>query len=265
MIGEAPCGPAVVDSVDELLFMERFVDWVREPISEEPIFAWHCYAVELGLRLTNSGGTVAVTELPLSHNSSASNTAGLAAARAALEDRYRQRLPLMTSTGQIVVVKPKWGVTWLASRVIRGVGRRIRARWAYMNCKVATRRWQTEVADLRLTFDAVVLANPGRAVRVFNASSNTRAAFPTIDLCRANTPVRFELVNHDDVFSCVVADKALAGHRASGESPMLHPAAALTAVTNLHSSHVRRLCKQAGEPRYLGWHLPTGYWLIWVR
>lgn len=135
LIGEHFDGPAVVDSIDEVLIMIPRRVFARERLSEAPEFAWHAYAVEYGLRLRNAGLRVCAVDVPLTHNSLSLNIEDLEAAHAGLARAYPDAMPVQTPNGLLncaagvrrrrgLIGRHGWRANWLRYSVAAHVGRR---------------------------------------------------------------------------------------------------------------------------------------------
>ena len=129
LIGIPAPDPAVVDSLDEVVFVVPRDLVLRHPITEDPELAWHAYAVEYGLRLRSLGKQVGAVDLAVTHNSLTINLDKLDVAHRHVGERYPAQLPMWTTCGPIGSVKSRlreipairehgWRLLWLRQSLI---------------------------------------------------------------------------------------------------------------------------------------------------
>jgi hypothetical protein len=124
LIGRSAPTPVPVQTLDEVLFMARRDDLLREPLSEDPQLAWHAYAVEYALRMRAAGRQVGAVDTAITHNSITVNLARLDDAHRHVGTLYPQERPIRTTCGTVTAPKRQWralrmlrehprGRTWL--------------------------------------------------------------------------------------------------------------------------------------------------------
>lgn len=101
VIGEAVSGPRDVDSLDEVLLLVRRDQVLKEPLTEDPLLAWHAYGVEYCARVRSAGLRAVALDIPLTHNSLTTNLDALDLAHQRVGDLYPGLLPLRTTCGTI--------------------------------------------------------------------------------------------------------------------------------------------------------------------
>lgn len=124
LIGDPAPDPVPVDTLDEVLFMARRSDLLREPLTEHPDLAWHAYAVEYALRVRSAGRLAGAVDTAITHNSLTVNLARLDEAHRAVGDLFPDLLPIRTTCGTVtgrgrdwrdlpVVREHRWRRSWL--------------------------------------------------------------------------------------------------------------------------------------------------------
>lgn len=156
-----------VESVDEVLFVVERERVLRDPISEADALAWHAYAVEYGARIRRAGLTVAVADIPLTHNSLTANLARLDVAHRSIAAQYPDLLPIHTTCG--LVTSP-------SQRPWPTVGSGVRAGARQIRDLLTARRhvgWRPDVmvANLRFEIDRLISGHRG-AIRVINLTDD---------------------------------------------------------------------------------------------
>jgi hypothetical protein len=100
-IGEPAPVPRDVDTLDEVLLMAPRTQLLAEPLSEDPLLAWHAYGVEYALRMRRAGRRAVARDIPLTHNSLSTNLAKLDLAHRHVGDAYPELLPIRTTCGTV--------------------------------------------------------------------------------------------------------------------------------------------------------------------
>jgi hypothetical protein len=248
LVGEPVAEPADVDSVDELLFMVPRRIVVCERLTESPAMAWHAYAVEYGLRLRRLGLRVGVTHIPVTHNSLATNRAGLDVAHARVAARYRDMLPVRTTCG-VLTRKTVTGShrNWLAmqnSRLRRGAAFVCAAQnvQGYSNAPFV-------YADIRFGIDEIIGRAPGRRLWIIN---NTRDQRFNDD----EGPVELKRLGNSVLLSA----------RQASDLPLIAdhcPRDAWLLVTNMAPHDIGVVAASfARRDHIVGFHASIGYWML---
>jgi hypothetical protein len=250
LLGDPAAHPAPVDCVDEALFIvpRRLLE--REPLTEDPNFAWHAYAVEYGLRARAQGLRVRAVDIPLTHNSLTVNLDRLDVAYAALAASYPGAMPVMTPQGLV------------------GGPARARDRTSFLSAHRWRYRWLREsrdaragsraaggspciLADIRMDVDellAHVSSDPPLLiVNVDHHGSFVDARPAPLSLMRAGLPIR--------VASATLAEVPATVTRSAQGGPAL--------VTNLDLEGVELLSSELPrERRIVGFRTSIGYWML---
>lgn len=100
-IGISAPEPIDVDSLDEVLLMVARDRVLRDPISEDPLLAWHAYGVEYACRVRGAGQRAVACDLEITHNSLTVNLARLDEAHQRVGQLFPQLLPIRTTCGTI--------------------------------------------------------------------------------------------------------------------------------------------------------------------
>lgn len=246
LLGDAAPHPVPVDTVDELLFVipRRLLE--REPLPEDPEFAWHAYAVEYGLRVRAQGRRVCAVDIPLTHNSLTANLDRLEDAYAAIAAKHPAGMPVQTPQGMVPRVPERgrrlhahrWRYRWLLGSVRAQQGRR------------AVRAASWVLVDVRLDIDDVVARLPdGPPLLVVNVDADGGFADERpgpLKLSRAGRPVRFTSGTRDQVPAALAA---------AGDGPVL--------LMNLRLQDVRAFAGPVAARRPLmGYWSSLGYWAL---
>jgi hypothetical protein len=250
LLGDPAAEPAPVDCVDEALFIipRRLLE--RDPLTEDPNFAWHAYAVEYGLRARAQGLQVCAVDIPLTHNSLTVNLDRLDVAYAALASSYPDAMPVMTPQGLV------GGPARVRDRTSFLGAHRWRYRWLResRNARAGSRAAggsQCVLGDIRIHVDEL-LAQVSSDPPLLIVNSDRHSSFldeqpRPLPLSRAGRPVRVASAPPDEVAALV--DRFAAG------GPAL--------LTNLRLEDVERLTSQLPrEPLIVGFRTSIGYWML---
>lgn len=248
LIGESGPAPMPVDSLDEVLFLARRQDLLDDPLSEDPVLAWHAYAVEWGQRVRGQGRAVVAVDIAMSHNSLSTNLARLDEAHAAVARMHPDLLPLQTTCGVI-------GATG-RTEVLRSSGfladHRWRLRWARASLAArAARRAaggsQVVLGDLRRDIDRIAEHAGDAPIRIHNLVPADRQ-FPDAD-----TGTRLRRATYDVVFTSGPLDR---GPRAGDPG-------ATCIWTNVAIDQLAAMRNHLGSASHvIGYHDDIGYWVL---
>ncbi|WP_298944425.1 glycosyltransferase [uncultured Microbacterium sp.] len=100
-IGKVALEPLDVDTLDEVLLIVSRDRILSEPLSEDPLLAWHAYGVEYCARSRHAGLRAVALEAPLTHNSLTTNLKDLDLAHHRVGEIYPRLLPIQTTCGTI--------------------------------------------------------------------------------------------------------------------------------------------------------------------
>jgi hypothetical protein len=140
LIGASAPAPVEVQTLDEVLVMVRRDTLLEHPLSEDPLLAWHAYAVEYALRMRALGRRAGAVDTAITHNSLTVNLARLDDAHLHVGDLFAAELPIRTTCGTVtgkrdwrdvpVLRSQRWRRTWLkqsasAARVHAATGGRV--------------------------------------------------------------------------------------------------------------------------------------------
>ena len=194
VIGKSARTPEEVDSVDEVLFMARREILVDHPISEDPLLAWHAYAVEYGLRLRSLGFRVGATDLGVTHNSLTVNLAKLDLAHERVGDLYPLARPINTTCGVVGRSVPQWR-SW---NLIQNHGWRLR--WLRHSALAMRARHHLRLpvvlSDIRHEVDLLPISE-ARPLRLINLDRGGFAEYANgeLDVTRYGEPVHMHAVD----------------------------------------------------------------------
>ena len=108
VIGAPAATPVEVDSVDEVLFMVLREVILQYPLTEDPLLAWHAYAVEYGLRMRQLAKRVGAVDLAITHNSLTINLDKLDEAHEYVGKLYPDFRPIQTTCGMVGATHRRW-------------------------------------------------------------------------------------------------------------------------------------------------------------
>lgn len=240
-IGEPAPTPRDVDSLDEVLIMMRRDQVLDQPLSEDPLLAWHAYGVEYACRVRRAGMRATALDLAITHNSLTINLDRLDVAHRKVGDDYPELLPIRTTCGTVFRGDGPGGV----SRTLR----RARGAAIWWGESVEARAVQridggpVVLADIRLIIDDAVSLAGKSALRVIDVASTGSS----VDGLR-----RF---GHD--FAVESVDVATARERA-----IATPADEVTLITGLERDGVAALALGDDVPHIVGHWRDTGSWVL---
>lgn len=249
LIGETDDEPMPVDSLDEVLFLARRSDLLEDPLSEDPVLAWHAYAVEWGQRRRGEGRAVVAIDIPMSHNSLSTNLARLDEAHAAVARMHPDLLPLQTTCGVI-------GATG-RTQALRASGfladHRWRLRWAKASLAARTAHRAAGggstvvLGDLRRDIDRIAEHAGDGPIRVHNVVAGDRPFMESPE------GTRLRRASYDVVFT--------SGPLESG--PVVDDAGGACIWTNVDVDQLAKLRVHVGSaPHVVGYHDDIGYWVL---
>lgn len=234
-----------VETLDEVLLMMTTAQVRREPLSEDPLLAWHAYGVEYAVRMRRAGLRAVARDIPLTHNSLSTNLAKLDLAHRHVGDAYPELLPIHTTCGTIY----RDGA--VATRIAGGRRRYNSARLWWNESLVArsTRRVSPGsdqvLADIRMLIDDALETGGKRSLRVVDLDPDARADYAD-DLMRFERP-----------FAVVTADAQAARAAVEARDPD-----ELLFVAGLTEQSLAALAPFDSEPHLLGNSHSTGQWAL---
>lgn len=240
-IGEPAPTPRDVDSLDEVLIMMRRAQVFDQPLSEDPLLAWHAYGVEYACRVRQAGMRATALDLAITHNSLTINLDRLDVAHRKVGDDYPELLPIRTTCGTVFRGDGPGGV----SRTLR----RARGAAIWWGESVEARAVQridggpVVLADIRLIIDDAVSLAGKSALRVIDVAST------------GSSVDRLRRFGHD--FAIESVDVATARERA-----IATPADEVTLITGLERDDVAALALGDDVPHIVGHWRDTGSWVL---
>jgi len=247
LLGTAIDTVAQVDSLDEVFFMARRDQVLNAPLSENPILAWHAYAVEYGARMRQAGKCVIAGRIPLTHNSLTMNLEQLTDAHAHVGLLYPEQLPIVTTCGIIDG----------ASAGRRKPFHRLRSgyRWLKDSCQMysalrAAGELPAVLSDIRFDVDSLLAECEGSRLTVISLDSVMDVdgdLAERIELQRLGRHFAFRVGNTEELYDWV-------SKRGPTESLLL---------TNLDHgalSRLRSLLRK--DDALLGFANGIGFWLL---
>ncbi|MDZ4091868.1 MAG: glycosyltransferase [Arthrobacter sp.] len=249
--GETSRGTPDVDSVDEVLFMARRNQILEEPLSEDHDLSWHAYAVEYGVRMRKMGRRVAVSDIPLTHNSLTVNLDRLAEAHSRIAVCYPEQMPVVTTCGTVRSASEarthslisgafgtqKWRYRWMRESL---VAHRLRHR-------VGT---ATVLGDIRRDIDEICSAAGLTGALVISGIPDGH------DRMHLNGPL--ELIRRGVSFSFLTADERSIAPMLRSQSE--HQTIALTNIS--FDAIADSAAAMSGRQVMAGFHENTGAWLL---
>ncbi len=204
-IGAPAPAPRDVDTLDEVLLMATRAQLLAEPLSEDPLLAWHAYGVEYALRMRRAGRRAVARDIPLTHNSLSTNLAKLDLAHRHVGDTYPELLPIQTTCGTVyrdgVADALAQGlrrfrsarIWWGESRVARGVHR-------------ISPGSEQVFADIRMLIDDVLERSGMRSLHVIDLDPEATALHAE-DLSRFDRPFSVSTADADGARAAIAARK----------------------------------------------------------
>lgn len=190
LIGDPAPTPRPVESVDEVLFMVRRDQLLRDPLTEDPLMAWHAYAIEYCLRMRRAGRRVGAVDLAITHNSLTLNLARLDVAYGEVADQYPELLPVRATCRTIGARPDGWPLPAPLRR------HRWLWRWSLRSREAARirRRFGARVvlADIRHEVDQLHTEpdNPLRVLNLDRAGAFAPVGGEHLELVRVDRPVQ---------------------------------------------------------------------------
>lgn len=249
LLGDEASRPTSVDCVDEVLFMISRRQLEAEPLLEDPELAWHAYAVEYGLRMRAQGKRVCVVDIPLSHNSLATNMDRLEHAYAAVAAHHPDEMPVVTPQGKVeaggrrrdravFLADHRWRYRWLRESVDAHAGRRAAAGTP---CVLADVR-----EDIDMLLEGIADDEPLLVISADHQEGFADEHPGPLTLLRYGRPVLVTSARPGALVAAVTA---------AGERPVV--------LTNLTIEDVRALTGHLpAGPRTLGYRTSIGYWMV---
>ncbi|MDT0144603.1 glycosyltransferase [Microbacterium sp. PRC9] len=187
-IGEVATEPRDVESLDEVLLLLRRERVWNEPLSEDPLLAWHAYGVEYSARSRRAGLRAVALDIPLTHNSLTTNLEALDLAHGRVGELYPELVPLQTTCGTIWGGDPPGGL----GRQLRRM-RGARAWWgesleARALASVAPSS-PIVLADIRLSIDEALARGDMGSLRVLDLAPGDSTPTAVDGLSRYGKPL----------------------------------------------------------------------------
>lgn len=200
--------PTDVDSLDEVLLMVSRERVMRDPISEDPLLAWHAYGVEYACRVRAAGDRAVACDLAITHNSLTVNLARLDEAHERVGRLYPQLLPVQTTCGTIRSEK--------GPRYVRQVIRKLSSagRW-WRESRVASSMsgaGPVVLVDIRQCVDEAVRLAGLESLTVLDCNVGSAGPPGVNHLIRFEFPFTIEVVSESEVrdrISARAVDEAL--------------------------------------------------------
>lgn len=243
-IGEPAPQPRDVDTLDEVLLMVPRAQLLAEPLSEDPLLAWHAYGVEYALRMRRAGRRAVARDIPLTHNSLSTNLAKLDLAHRHVGDAYPELLPIHTTCGTV-------HRDGLADSLAQGLRRFRSARiwWGESHVARDVRRISPDsaqvFADIRMLIDDALEVGGMRSLRVIDLDPGATADHAD-DLMRFDRPFSVSTGDADR------AREAIAARRPDE----------LIFVAGLEDDSLAALSPFGAQPHVLGNSHSTGRWAL---
>ena len=244
-IGEPAATPRDIDSLDEVLFMITRAQVLREPLTEDPILAWHAYGVEYSCRVRRAGQRAVAYDVPITHNSLTVNLARLDEAHRRVGEAYPELLPIHTTCGTVHRGDGPGGFSRTFRRA-RGAaiwwGESIEAR----HLGKAVPASPVVLADIRLVVDDAVTVGGRDRLRVLDVEADAAGRSPVEGIERFGIPFGVDSVRYEDI-------PALLAERADDE---------LILVSGIDRHRLGALGLGAHIPHVVGYWKDTGVWAL---
>jgi hypothetical protein len=244
MIGEPAPIARDVETLDEVLLMMTRRQVLDEPISEDPLLAWHAYGVEYALRMRRAGRRAVARDVPLTHNSLSTNLAKLDLAHRHVADAYPELVPIHTTCG---TVRHDDATTTVQQGLRRF--RSARIWWGESHVARDVHRISPDsekvFADIRMLIDDALEIGGKRALRVLDLDPSATADHAE------------DLVRFDRPFAVATADVDTARDAIAAREPD-----ELIFVAGLTDDSQSALAPFGGQPHVLGNSHSTGRWAL---
>jgi hypothetical protein len=244
-IGEPAPRPRDIDSLDEVLFMITRAQVLREPLTEDPILAWHAYGVEYSCRVRRAGQRAVAFDVPITHNSLTVNLARLDEAHRRVGDTYPELLPIHTTCGTVHRGDGPGGLSRTLRRA-RGAaiwwGESLEARHLGRHAPSSP----VVLSDIRLVIDEAVTAGGKQSLRVLDVEADAPGRSPVDGVERFGIPFGVQSVHPEDV-------PTLLAERADDE---------LILVSGIERHRLGELGLTAELPHVVGYWKDTGIWAL---
>lgn len=245
LIGETVIEPRDVDSLDEVLLLVRREQVLKEPLSEDPLLAWHAYGVEYCARSRNAGRRAVALDIPLTHNSLTTNLEALDLAHQRVGDLYPGLVPLRTTCGTIWGGDPPSGI----GRQLRRV-RGARVWWGEsLEARALSRVASSSpivLADVRLLIDETLARGDMTSLRVLDL--DTEDGVPT---------AAEGMVRYGRPFAVATVSTAVAREAIEQRDPK-----ELLLITAVDARRIAALGPLADLPHVVGHSRDTGVWAL---
>lgn len=243
-IGAPAPQPRDVETLDEVLLMTTTRQILAEPLSEDPMLAWHAYGVEYSLRMRRAGRRAVARDIPLTHNSLSTNLARLDLAHRHVGDAYPELLPIHTTCGTVHADGAVAAMTpWL---------RRYRSALIWWNESLVARSAHRisptsdqVLADIRMLIDDAIKIGGKRSLRVVDLAPDATADYAD-ELMRFDRPFTISAADID-------AARAAMDTRRSDE---------LLFFAGLTDDSLFALAPFDAQPHVLGNSGSTGQWAL---
>jgi hypothetical protein len=243
-IGASAREPRDVETLDEVLLMTTTAQILAEPLSEDPLLAWHAYGVEYALRMRRAGRRAVARDIPLTHNSLSTNLAKLDLAHRHVGDEYSELLPIHTTCGTVRRDGAAGMLTpWL---------RRYNSARIWLNESLVARSVRRVspdsdqvIADIRMLIDDAIEIGGKQSLQVVDLDPDATAVY-------ADDMVRF-----DRPFTISTADIAEARAAIDARRPD-----ELIFVAGLTDESLSALTPFDEQPHVLGNSGSTGRWAL---
>jgi hypothetical protein len=243
-IGEAAPEPRDVETLDEVLLMTTKAQVLAEPLSEDPLLAWHAYGVEYALRMRRAGRRAVARDIPLTHNSLSTNLAKLDLAHRQVGDTYPELLPIHTTCGTVyrdgaVSALEPWRRRYNSARIW----------WNESLVARSVRRISPDsdqvLADIRMLIDDALELGGKRSLHVVDLDPEATAEY-TDELTRFERPLTITATD---------LDGARAALDARGSDELLF-------LAGLTDESLSALAPFDAQPHVLGNSGSTGRWAL---
>lgn len=245
LIGEVVTEPRDVDTLDEVLLVVRREHVLKEPLSEDPLLAWHAYGVEYCARSRSAGLRAVALDIPLTHNSLTTNLDALDLAHRRVGELYPDLVPLRTTCGTIWGGDPPSGI----GRQLRRV-RSARLWWGESlearAVSSVTPASPIVLADVRVLIDETLARGHMESLRSLNLDAGDGAPTSADGLVRFGMP-----------FSVATVSTAVAREAIEQRAPT-----ELLLITSAGSREIAALGPLGHLPHVVGHTHEIGIWVL---
>ncbi len=241
-IGISAPQPVDVESLDEVLLMVPRDRVLRDPLSEDPLLAWHAYGVEYACRVRQAGERAVACDIEITHNSLTVNLARLDEAHQRVGQLHPELLPVQTTCGTI---RGGSKVPRLVRRATTKLGSAVRWWGESRTASQMSLAGPVALGDIRQFIDQAVRLGGLERLTVVDCDVDAAGPSGVDDLMRFEFPFVVEAMSRSRV-------RVRIEGREDGEALL---------VVGLEPTELASV-SLSGSPRAVGYCQDTGAWAL---